>query len=73
MAKIMFGASVDAELINDAKAAMELQLKQPVSQAAMIRTLLGLAAEGKITVSLADVLIYSPETYTYNNRKKSSA
>jgi hypothetical protein len=70
MKNAFFGTVMDEQLVAEAKFNMEKRLKQPISKAAMFRTLVGLMAENKIEVDITDVVEHSPGTYMYQGFKK---
>lgn len=61
--EIMFGGPVNRELVTKVRKRMQGDFKGKMSNLALMRILLGLYADGLITVEHRDIFKYSPQSF----------
>jgi group I intron endonuclease len=62
--------SMDADMIDGALARVNAEFIIPISQAAFLRTLIGVYAEGRVPMRPAHVMKYSPESFKGKKTRK---
>lgn len=72
--RIMFGGTIDEDMVIKARETMRKLMPIPVSDAAMLRILIGLLGDNKVDVIVEDMAKYSAETFSKGGfaRKKAT-